>query len=235
MNASGRPPCAIMCRVTTTEAAGAATARDPERPARLLRAEYDALLPVLRRAAGPAFDRPTACPGWSVRDVLAHCGAALNRVVTGRLNAFTPELNEIDVAERRAWPLPDILSELASGYLEAGPVIGAAGGRLDVIGLGEWLHGGDVREALGEPLAYASDGFADACVLLGDWTRRRAVPLVEVTLPGATLSLGAPVPGRPPATLSAGPATVMRLFAGRPADRADYQLAGAAPDELVVF
>jgi uncharacterized protein (TIGR03083 family) len=224
-----------MCPVTTTEPAGTATARDPERPARLLSAEHDALLPVLRRADGTVFDGPTACPGWSVRDVLAHCGAVLSRVTTGRLNAFTPELNEIDVAERRGWPLPDVLSELASGYLEAGPVIGAAGGRLDVIALGEWLHGGDVRAALGEPLAYASGGFADACVLLGDWTRRRAVPLVEVTLPGSTLRLGAPAPGRPAATLRTGHATVMRLFAGRQADPADYQLAGAAPDELVVF
>jgi uncharacterized protein (TIGR03083 family) len=215
--------------------AAAAAERDPQRPARLLRAEHDALLPVLRRAAEPVFDRPTACPGWSVRDVLAHCGAALTRVTTGRLNAFTPELNEIDVAERRGWPLPEILSELARGYLEGGPAIGAADGRLDVIALGEWLHGGDVRDALGEPLAYASDGFADACVLLGAWTRRRAVPLVEVTLPGAALRLGAPVAGRPPATLRTDPATLMRLFAGRAADPAGYELAGAVPGELVVF
>jgi LysR substrate binding domain-containing protein/mycothiol maleylpyruvate isomerase-like protein len=60
-------------------------ARDPQRPARLLLAEHEALPPILRRAAEPAFDRPSACPGWSVRDVLAHCGAALSRVATGRL------------------------------------------------------------------------------------------------------------------------------------------------------
>jgi hypothetical protein len=66
----------MMSPVTATGPADPEVARDPERPARLLRAEHDALLPILRRAAGPAFDRPTACPGWSVRDVLAHCGAA---------------------------------------------------------------------------------------------------------------------------------------------------------------
>jgi predicted transcriptional regulator len=53
--------------------------RDPQRPARLLRAEYDALLPILRRTTAEAFDSATACPRWSVRDVLAHCGAALSR------------------------------------------------------------------------------------------------------------------------------------------------------------
>jgi uncharacterized protein (TIGR03083 family) len=209
--------------------------RDPERPARLLRAEHDALLPILRRTPEAAFDRPTACPAWSVRDVLAHCAAALTRVATGDLHAFTPELNQVDVDERRGWPLDRLLAELTDGYLTGGAAIAAGGGRLDPIAIGEWVHGGDVREALGEPLAYASDGFDDACVLLADRARRRSVPLVEVTLPERALRLGVPVPGRPPATLTASNAALMRLFAGRPAATADYQLAGATAAELVIF
>jgi hypothetical protein len=43
--------------------------------------------------------------------------AALNRVTTGTLDAFTPELNEIDVAERRKWPLPDQLTGASAGEL----------------------------------------------------------------------------------------------------------------------
>jgi len=124
---------------------------------------------------------------------------------------------------------------LERGYLEAGPVVAEAGGRLDPIALGEWIHGGDVRGALGEPLAYESDGFEDACALLAGWTRRQKVPLVEVALPGAALRLGVPVPGRPPATLVTGRATLMRLIAGRPAEPAEYQLTGAVPEDLVVF
>ena len=212
----------------------AEAARDPRRPERLLRAEHDSLLPILRRTAEPAFDRPTACTAWSVRDVLAHCSAALTRVVTGRLHAFTPELNEIDVAERRGWPLPRLLAELATGYLTAGPVIAEAGGRLDPIGLGEWVHGGDVRAALGEPLAYESDGFDDACLLLAELTRGN-LPSVEVILPGRTLWLGAAVPGRPPATLRTNAATMMRIFSGRPAEPGDYELAGATAEELKAF
>ena len=209
--------------------------RDPLRPQRLLRAEHDSLLPILRRMAEPAFNRPTACTAWSVRDVIAHCSAALTRVVTGSLHAFTPELNELDVAERRGWTLPRLLSELANGYLTAGPVIAEAGGRLDPIGLGEWVHGGDVRAALGEPLAYASDGFDDACVLLAELTRRRNLPLVEVTLPGRALWLGAPAPDRPPATLRTSPATMMKIFSGRPAEPADYELTGTTTEELRAF
>ncbi len=221
--------------MTETRPDDATLARDPQRPARLLRTEHDALLPILRQTPEEAFGVATTCPGWSVRDVLAHCAAALTMVATGTPHAFTPELNEIDVAQRRDWPLPRLLAELERGYLEAGPVIGEAGGRLDPIALGEWIHGGDVRGALGEPLAYESDGFEDACALLADWTRRRKVPLIEVALPGAALQLGVSEPGRPPATLVTGRATLMRLFAGRPTEPAEYELTGAAPEELVVF
>jgi len=210
-------------------------ARDEQRPARLLAAERDALLPILRSTPEPDFDRPTACPGWSVRDVLAHCGSALSRVTSGDLHAFTPDLNEIDVAERRSWPLPRVLAELACGYDRAGQKIAASGGKLDVIALGEWLHGGDVRDALDQPLAYASDGFWDACALLADFTRRRRVPLTEAVLADRTLSLGVSLPGRPPATLITDNATLMRLFADRSAPTASYQLTGARPEELIVF
>ena len=164
----------MLSTVTASEPAEPAPARDPHRPARLLEAERDALLPILHRTPDRAFDRPTACPGWSVRDVLAHCAAALSRVAAGNLHAFTPALNELDVASRREWPFTDILAELSAGYREAGNAITGAGGKLDVIALGEWLHGGDIREALGEPLAYASDGFDDACACCatGHATRR---------------------------------------------------------------
>ncbi len=228
-------PSAMLSAVTAIEPSQPAPARDPHRPARLLRAEHDALLPILHRTPDRAFDYPTACPGWSVRDVLAHCAAALSRVATGNLHAFTPALNEIDVAERRRWPLTDVLSEFTAGYLDAGKTITDAGGELDVIALGEWLHGGDIRDALGEPLAYASDGFDDACALLTDWTRRRATPLVKAHMPGSTLTLGVAKQNRAPATLHTTRPALMRLFAGRPAEISDYQLTGATAAELVVF
>jgi uncharacterized protein (TIGR03083 family) len=229
------PSSAILSTVTASEPAEPAPARDPYRPARLLQAERDALVPILDRTPGRAFDRPTACPGWSVRDVLAHCAAALSRVAAGNLHAFTPALNELDVARRRGWPLTDILAELSAGYQEAGKAITDAGGKLDVIALGEWLHGGDIRDALGEPLAYASDGFDDACALLCNWTRRQAIPLVKAQIPGSRLTLGVAGPDRVPATLYTTGPTMMRLFAGRPADPSDYQLTGATAAELVVF
>ena len=221
--------------MTSPQNADPDTTRDPGRPARLLRAEHDALLPILGRTPEASFNNPTACPGWSVRDVLAHCGSALSRVMTGDLHAFTPQQNEADVAERRPWPLQDVLSELATGYLGAGEPIARAGGPLDGIALGEWIHGGDVRDALGEPQAYASEGFDDACALLAERTRRRTIPLVEVHIDDRRLVLGARMPERPTATLLTDRSTLMQLVSGRPAVSAAYDLTGATPDELVVF
>ncbi|NIT94546.1 MAG: hypothetical protein GWM91_03390, partial [Actinobacteria bacterium] len=51
-----------------------------------------------------------------------------------------------------------MVGELSSGYTTAAETIDAAGGGLDGVGIGEWMHGGDVREALGEPNAYVSEG-----------------------------------------------------------------------------
>jgi uncharacterized protein (TIGR03083 family) len=219
----------------TAPAEPAPQPRDLDGPARLLRVEHDTLVPLLRGTPDRDFDRPTACPDWPVRDVLAHCSAVLNRVITGQLNDFTAELNEVDVAQRRGWPLPRLLDELTDGYLRAGPLVSQGSGQLGIIALGVWVHGGDVRDALGEPSAYGRDGFSDAARLLAGFARYRKIPLTEVALPGTTVTLGASQPGRPAASLRTSPETLIRLTAGRPADPADYQLHGATAAELVVF
>lgn len=131
--------------------------RDPELPGRLLRTERDLLIPLLRARPEADFALRTACPGWTVRHVLAHCGAVLTRVVERRFEkgVFEPEANDRDIAERDGLPVERIVDELERGMTEAGPVIARAGGVLDAVALGEWVHAGDVREAFGEPGARA--------------------------------------------------------------------------------
>ncbi|NLU66119.1 maleylpyruvate isomerase family mycothiol-dependent enzyme [Streptomyces sp. HNM0574] len=212
--------------------------RDPRLPGRLLLSERDTLLPLLRRLPEPAFALRTACPGWCVREVLAHCGAALVRIVEGRTEgAFGPEANAGDVAERARWPLGRVLDELERGLGEAGEVIAAADGRLDVIGLGEWVHAGDVRDALGEPGAYQGPGTGEALSLLQTVSRERGTPRVHVRLPDAPgeLRFGNPVPGRPPARLESDAPTLVRLYTGRPLVGTRYRLHGAEERELVVY
>ncbi len=155
---------------------------------RLLVIEASALPPILRRAPAAAFDRPTVCAGWSVRDVLAHCSAALHRVARGTMHGFSPEENQTDVEERRPWRLERLIDELGDGYAAAAPVVDAAGGGLDGVALGEWVHGGDVREPLGETDAYVSAGSELALELL--IARGRRLPLVAVHLPEQTFTIG---------------------------------------------
>lgn len=72
------------------------------------------------------------------RDVLAHCSAAVMRVVENRFEegVFSPESNDRDIAERADWSPARIVDELERGMTEAGPVIAEAGGALDGIALG---------------------------------------------------------------------------------------------------
>ena len=201
--------------------------------ARLLLTERDVLLPILRRTPADAFDRPTVCTGWTVRDVLAHCGCALTRAAEGRLHRFTPELNEIDVDERRSWPLAQVLAELEQGYGSAAAAVTAAPGKLDGLALGEWVPGGDVREALGEPGPYESEGVQDALLLLVDRSRRRTVPPTLVRLPDREVRLGAE--GEPSAELITDVPTLIRLSTGRHPDPARFRLTGADPAQYRVF
>ncbi|MGV9250672.1 maleylpyruvate isomerase family mycothiol-dependent enzyme [Streptomyces sp. NPDC003697] len=216
--------------------------RDPELPGRLLTVERDALIPLLRGRAEEDFALPVAaCPGWTVRDVLAHCSAALMRVVENRFEqgVFSPESNDRDIAERTEWGNARVVDELERGMTEAGPVIAKAGGALDKIALGEWVHAGDVRETLGEPGAYAGAGLPYALALLAHVTCAEGrLPLhADLDDLDEPLRLGDVDGGRPPARYIGDAGTLVRLCAGRPlpAAGAEYELAGAEEDELNIF
>ncbi|MFD9002817.1 maleylpyruvate isomerase family mycothiol-dependent enzyme [Streptomyces sp. NPDC059582] len=214
--------------------------RDPELPGRLLTIERDALIPLLRARADDDFAlRSEACPGWTVRDVLAHSSAALTRVVERRFEegVFSPEANDRDIAERAGWTNARVVDELEYGMTEAGPVIARADGGLDGIALGEWVHAGDVREALGEPGAYAGDGLPYALALLARISRERGrLPLhADLDDLDDPLALGDYRAGRPPARYIGDAPTLVRLYAGRPVRADGYELAGAQAGELNLF
>ncbi|MGW0988003.1 maleylpyruvate isomerase family mycothiol-dependent enzyme [Streptomyces sp. NPDC002486] len=215
--------------------------RDPEQPGRLLTIERDALIPLLRRRAGEDFARPVAaCPGWTVRDLLAHCSSALTRVLEGRFEkgVFSPESNERDIAERAGWSDAQVVDELERGMGAAGAVIARADGELDILAVGEWVHAGDVREAFGEPGAYGGAGLPDALALLARITRERGdVPLhADLDDLDEPLRLGESGGERPPGRFIGDGPTLVRLYAGRPLDGASaFELAGVEAKELNVF
>jgi uncharacterized protein (TIGR03083 family) len=223
--------------------------REPGLPGRLLAAERDVLIPWLRVVPEERFTTRTACPAWDVRQVLAHCSAALMRIVEGRLEpgVFSDESNARDVAERDGWSAARVLDELERGMTEAGPVIAAReDGLLDTVALGEWVHAGDARDALGEPGAYGGNGVGveEALVLLGVASRRRRTPVVRVRLAGRAEPLvlgtggdraGDGGGGRPEAQLATDVETLVRLYTGRSAAAERYELVGAAPEELLIY
>jgi uncharacterized protein (TIGR03083 family) len=219
--------------VTNPTRRGTKSDRPATAAGRLLMIEAEALPPMLRRAPADAFDRPTVCTGWSVRDVMAHCSAALHHVARGDVHGFSPEENRTDVEERRSWSLEQLIDELVRGYTVAAPAIDAAGGRLDGVALGEWVHGGDVREPLGAPDPYASAGSELALELLV--ARSRRLPLVAVHLLDQTFAIGSIDPADGPARLDTDFETLVRLLSGRRPDPDRYVLDGVDPDELVLF
>jgi uncharacterized protein (TIGR03083 family) len=214
--------------------------RDPGLPGRLLRTERDALMPLLRSSDEERFELRTACPGWTVRQLLAHCGAALLRIVEGRLEegVFLPESNAADVAERAHWPIGRVLDELERGFTEAGDVIaGHEDGLLDAVALGEWVHAGDVREAFGEPGAYDGKSTAYALPLLEVTSRRREMPRLHafVSCAAPPLVLGNETEGRPAAQFWGDVPTLIRVCTGRPLVGTRYELHGATERELCIY
>ncbi|MEV0786267.1 maleylpyruvate isomerase family mycothiol-dependent enzyme [Streptomyces sp. NPDC050423] len=212
--------------------------RDPGLPGLLLRTERDELLPLLRSAGRSDFALRTACPGWTVRDVLAHCGSVLNRVVESRFgpDVFSPECNDRDIAERADWTDAQVVDELERGMAEAGAAIAKAGGVLDGVALGEWIHAGDVREAWGLEGAYQGPGLTHALRLLAPFARRKA-PLLVARLEDSDeeLTIGTEREGRAPGRYRGDGATLIRLYAGRPLVGTRYELEGVKESELSVF
>jgi uncharacterized protein (TIGR03083 family) len=186
------------------------------------------------------------CTGWSVRDVLAHCGAALSGVVSGELHGFSPEENDVDVRARRTWPLQRVLDELFNAYEASATEIDRAGGPLDGVALGEWMHGGDVREAVNAPRPYTSEGADLAFDLLlersagrylpqGDSSRRIVAdkPILDIRVDGRPAHFGGT--GEPVGSLVTDLETFVRLCGGRRPDPRRYRLAGAQASELALF
>lgn len=186
---------------------------------------------VLSESSEPDRDRITACDPWTVRDVLAHCSGSMLRAVEDRGHQFTPEDNEIDVEERRAWRFDRVRDELQITAQPSAARIDAAGGPLDGLGLGVWVHSGDIREALGVADPYTAPGFELGLQLLEERSHRKDFSL-NVALGDHSASFGT---GPRVGTLTADVETFVRLTGGRNPDPARFQLEGVEPADLVLF
>ena len=151
---------------------------------------------------------------------------------SGALHAFTPEDNQRDVDVRRGWALHAVLQELYDGYEAGAAAIDRAGGALDGIGLGEWIHGGDVRDPLGAADAYTSPGVDLALELMSARSVTQGAPALDAEIDGHTLVFG---DGEQRGRLRTDLETFIRLTSGRRPDPTRYELTNVDASALVLF
>jgi uncharacterized protein (TIGR03083 family) len=124
----------------------------------------------LVRSLSPAeFDSPSRCQGWTAGDVARHAIGGIADVTAGRLDGLgSPEVTAREVAERAGHSADQLADECAAVAKAAAGLLGifddtawegpAGGGYDGTLGRGvealwydTWLHGDDIRNAIGRP------------------------------------------------------------------------------------
>jgi uncharacterized protein (TIGR03083 family) len=131
--------------------------------------ELDRFETLLRTIDAAEWDRSSRCEGWTVGDVARHTVGSIADVVAGRLDGLgSPEVTEREVAERAGRSPAELADECAevrkgaAGLLplfdDAAWAASAPGGYEGTLGDGvealwydTWMHGNDIRAALGRP------------------------------------------------------------------------------------
>jgi uncharacterized protein (TIGR03083 family) len=131
--------------------------------------ELSAFTALVRSLDEAQLDTPTRCDGWTVRDVAAHVVGTMADIVAGRFEGLgTPEVTQREVDERAgrtAVQLADELDEVKAGAQQLLAVFDdeaweapAPAGVARTVGWGveslwydAFLHGDDIRHALGQP------------------------------------------------------------------------------------
>jgi uncharacterized protein (TIGR03083 family) len=127
---------------------------------------------LIRSVDTESWAAPTRCAGWSVADVAAHVVGSMVDVIEGRVDGLgTEAVTAREVNERKGRSNADLADELArttklvaetlTVFDEAAWEAPAPGGYEGTLGDGvealwydAWLHGDDIRAALGQPTAH---------------------------------------------------------------------------------
>jgi uncharacterized protein (TIGR03083 family) len=131
--------------------------------------ELSAFSALVRSLEPEQLEAPTRCDGWTVRDVAAHVAGTLADITAGRFEGLgTPEVTQREVDERagrRAAELADELDEVKVGAQQLlsafdddaweGPapagVARTVGWGVESLWYDAFVHGDDIRHALGRP------------------------------------------------------------------------------------
>jgi uncharacterized protein (TIGR03083 family) len=157
-------------------------------------AELDAFGDLLATLQPADLTAPTRCTGWTVADVAGHVVGQMTDVAEGRLDGLgTPEVTEREAKERAGCTAAELRAELADDRARAaemlaafddaawdGPVgtdfDGTLGDGVLALWLDGYLHGDDIRAALGRPPARGDGLRASIHWVARDLNRRRWRP-----------------------------------------------------------
>lgn len=131
--------------------------------------ELSALSALVRPLTLDELATPTRCDGWNVSDVAAHVAGTMADIVSGNFDGLgTPEVTKRQVDDRNgvgAAALADeldavnvasreLLAVFDEGAWEApapGGLAATVGGGVEGLWYDAFLHGDDIRDALGQP------------------------------------------------------------------------------------
>ncbi len=178
-------------------------------------------LTTLLASADPGADATVVphCPGWSVRQVVAHLAGACEDILEGRLDGVASE-EWTDAQVRRH--ADEGLADLLDRWSDVGPQVEAITGAFPTAAAAQFIfdavtHEHDLRHALGAPGARDSDAVGIATVFL---SRSLGGVITQQRLPALALHLAGRedqvLGGEPSAvTLTATPFEFVRSFGGR--------------------
>jgi uncharacterized protein (TIGR03083 family) len=124
---------------------------------------------LVRSLSPSELDAPSRCQGWTAGDVARHAIGGMADVTAGRLEGLgSPEVTAREVEERAGHTAAQLADECAAVATAAAGLLsvfddtaweGPAGGGFDgTLGRGvealwydTWLHGDDIRNAIGRP------------------------------------------------------------------------------------
>ena len=141
--------------------------------------ELDRFEQLVRPLTSAQWDTPSRCDGWTVGDLARHVVGSMSDVAAGRLEGLgSPEVTQREVDERAGRSPAELADECAEGrkaaagmlplfddaaWAAAGPggFDGTLGDGVEALWYDTWMHGDDIRAALGEAPVLSS-GFKGA-------------------------------------------------------------------------
>ena len=113
---------------------------------------YDRLTTLARELTDAELAAPVpACPGWSVRDTLAHLTGVAVDLVAGEGSVASPDSTARHISDRADDPVEAVLDEWAAVVDRLAELLAAAGSGLTAAAIDVWTHEQDMRNAIGRP------------------------------------------------------------------------------------